>query len=166
MKEKKMRMEIRLSEKDKKKIERYAKKCGVPVSEYVRQCALGFSPRQALTDDFYDLYSRLCDVCNLVEPRIIKDFVGRRSSHEMGSFLSSATKAKEWSVMRHGNHRLLARKEPFAGSARLCGQPGKNNGTERAGVRSAANASLCRRQAEDRRLRLRYRLELSETESL
>ena len=68
MKEKKMRMEIRLSEKDKKKIERYAKKCGVPVSEFVRQCALGFSPRQALLDNFYDLYSRLCDVCNLVEP--------------------------------------------------------------------------------------------------
>ena len=68
MKEKKMRMEIRLSEKDKKKIERYAKKCGVPVSENVRQCALGFVPRQALPDDFYDLYSRLCDVCNLVEP--------------------------------------------------------------------------------------------------
>ena len=68
MKEKKARMEIRLSEKDKKKIERYAKKCGVPVSEFVRQCALGFTPRQALPDDFYDLYSRLCDVCNLVEP--------------------------------------------------------------------------------------------------
>ena len=68
MKEKKSRMEIRLSEKDKKTIERYAKKCGVPVSEYVRQCALGFSPRQALPDDFYDLYSRLCDVCNLVDP--------------------------------------------------------------------------------------------------
>ncbi len=68
MKEKKARMEIRLSEKDKKKIERYAKKCGVPVSEYVRQCALGFSPRQALPDESYDLYSRLCDVCNLVDP--------------------------------------------------------------------------------------------------
>ncbi len=68
MKEKKSRMEIRLSEKDKKTIERYAKKCGVPVSEYVRQCALGFSPRQALPDDFYDLYSRLCDVCNLINP--------------------------------------------------------------------------------------------------
>ena len=68
MKEKKSRMEIRLSEKDKKNIERYAKKCGVPVSEYVRQCALGFSPRQALPDDFYDLYSRLCDGCNLINP--------------------------------------------------------------------------------------------------
>ena len=68
MKEKKARMEIRLSEKDKKTIERYSKKCGVPVSEFVRQCALGFSPRQALPDDFYDLYSCLCDVCNLVEP--------------------------------------------------------------------------------------------------
>ena len=68
MKEKKARMEIRLSEKDKKTIERYAKKCGVPISEYVRQCALGFSPRQALPDDFYDLYSRLCDVCNLINP--------------------------------------------------------------------------------------------------
>ncbi len=68
MKEKKSRMEIRLSEKDKKNIERYAKKCGVPISEYVRQCALGFVPRQALPDDFYDLYSRLCDVCNLINP--------------------------------------------------------------------------------------------------
>ena len=68
MKEKKARIEIRLSEKDKKKIERYAKKCGVPVSEFVRQCALGFTPRQTLPDVFYDLYSRLCDVCNLVEP--------------------------------------------------------------------------------------------------
>ena len=68
MKEKKSRMEIRLSEKDKKNIERYAKKCGVPVSEYVRQCALGYSPRQTLPNVFYDLYSRLCDVCNLIDP--------------------------------------------------------------------------------------------------
>ena len=73
MKEKKSRMEIRLSEKDKKTIEWYAKKCGVPISEYVRQCALGFSPRQALPDDFYDLYSRLCDVCNLVDPGFTDD---------------------------------------------------------------------------------------------
>lgn len=73
MKEKKSRMEIRLSEKDKKNIERYAKKCSVPVSEYVRQCALGFSPRQALPDDFYDLYSRLCDICNLINPGFTED---------------------------------------------------------------------------------------------
>ena len=68
MKEKKARMEIRLSEKDKKKIERSAKQCGVSVSEFVRQCALGYSPRQTLSDDFYDLYSRLGELCNLIDP--------------------------------------------------------------------------------------------------
>ncbi len=39
---------IRVSEKEKTIIEQNAKRCGLSVSEYLRQRALGFIPRAAL----------------------------------------------------------------------------------------------------------------------
>ena len=34
------------------------------VTEYLRKRALGYEPRPALNDDFYQFYSKLCDLCN------------------------------------------------------------------------------------------------------
>ena len=45
-KERTMRLDLRVSPQEKKKIESTAKKCGISVSEYMRQRALGFSPRE------------------------------------------------------------------------------------------------------------------------
>ena len=52
-KAKTQRLEIRLTPENKKKIERYASKCGLSTSEYVTKRALGFAPRTVLPDAFF-----------------------------------------------------------------------------------------------------------------
>ena len=54
----------RFSEREKQIVEQYAAACGLSRSEYLRKRALGYDPRPALNDDFYQLYSKLCDLCN------------------------------------------------------------------------------------------------------
>lgn len=63
-KEKTVQILIRTKPKDKDKIKRLAAKCNLSVSEYVVQRALGYEPRMIPPDTFYDLYAKLCDVCN------------------------------------------------------------------------------------------------------
>ena len=58
------RIEIRAMDKEKEKMEGYAVCCGLSLSEYLRQRGLGYEPRPALGDSFYQLYSKLCDLCN------------------------------------------------------------------------------------------------------
>lgn len=52
-KNKTQRLEIRITPENKKKIERYASKCGLSTSEYVTKRALGFAPRTVLPDAFF-----------------------------------------------------------------------------------------------------------------
>ena len=54
----------RVSVKEKQTIEQYAAACGLTRSEYLRKRALGYEPRPALNVDFYQFYSKLCDLCN------------------------------------------------------------------------------------------------------
>ena len=54
----------RFSEKEKQIVEQYATACGLTRSEYLRKRALGYEPRPALGDPFYQFYSKLCDLCN------------------------------------------------------------------------------------------------------
>ena len=54
----------RFSEREKQIVERYAAACGLSRSEYLRKRALGYEPRPAVGDSFYQLYSKLCDLCN------------------------------------------------------------------------------------------------------
>lgn len=63
-KEKYARIDIRTKPKDKDKIKKLAAKCNLSVSEYVVQRALGYEPRTVPPDVFYDLYGKLCEVCN------------------------------------------------------------------------------------------------------
>lgn len=58
------RLEIRVTPENKKKIERYASKCGLSTSEYVTKRALGFAPRTVLPDAFFNFYGKLCEICN------------------------------------------------------------------------------------------------------
>lgn len=46
---------IRVSEKEKKRIMRNAKKCNLGVSEYLRQLANGYAPRELPSKRMYDL---------------------------------------------------------------------------------------------------------------
>ena len=63
-KAKTQRIEIKLTPENKKKIERYASKCGLSTSEYVTKRALGFTPRTVLPDAFFTFYAKLCEICN------------------------------------------------------------------------------------------------------
>ena len=63
-KEKFARIDIRVKPKEKDKIKRIAKKCNLPVSEYVVQRASGYEPRTVLPDAFFDFYNKLCELCN------------------------------------------------------------------------------------------------------
>ena len=65
MKEKNARLELRLSVKEKEQLERIAKKCGLPVSEYLRKRGLGYEPGSLLDERFYAAYSKLCEISNL-----------------------------------------------------------------------------------------------------
>ena len=48
-----IRIEIRLTQKQKEQVERAAKRCGVTTSEYLRQRALGGEPEAVLPDAFF-----------------------------------------------------------------------------------------------------------------
>ena len=63
-KAKTQRLEIRVTPEAKKKIERYASKCGLTTTEYVTKRALGFTPRMVLPDAFFTFYTKLCEICN------------------------------------------------------------------------------------------------------
>ena len=65
MQEKNARLELRLSAKEKEQLEQIAKKCGLPVSEYLRKRGLGYEPGPLLDDRFYAVYSKLCEISNL-----------------------------------------------------------------------------------------------------
>ena len=56
---------IRVTEKEKQKLEQLAGKCGLSLSEYLRKRGLGYQPGSALNERFYEVYSRLCDLSNL-----------------------------------------------------------------------------------------------------
>ena len=60
---------IRVSEKEKTIIERNAKKCGLSVSEYLRQRALGYMPRAVLPEVFFSFNDKLDELCIAVDPK-------------------------------------------------------------------------------------------------
>ena len=65
MKEKDKRVELRLPAKEKEHLEQLAKKCGLPLSEYLRKRGLGYEPGPFLDDRFYAVYTKLCEISNL-----------------------------------------------------------------------------------------------------
>ncbi len=64
-KEKSAQILIRAKPKEKEKIKSLAAKCNLPVSEYMLQRALGYDPRTLPPAAFYDLYGKLCELCNV-----------------------------------------------------------------------------------------------------
>lgn len=61
---------IRVSEKEKNLIERNAERCGLSVSEYLRQRALGYMPRAILPEVFFSFNDKLDELCIAVEGKI------------------------------------------------------------------------------------------------
>ena len=59
MKEKKNSIYVRVTEKEKVRIENKAQKCGLSVSEYLRKRALGYSPNALLPENFYEFTEKI-----------------------------------------------------------------------------------------------------------
>ena len=70
MNDKNARIELRVTQSEKKKIARLAESCGLSQSEYVRQRTLGYSPRMVLPDVFFYFYQMLCRLCDEVADRV------------------------------------------------------------------------------------------------
>ena len=59
------RIYTRVTPREKEKITRLAKKCGLSQAEYLRKRALGYSPKAVQPDAFYFFAAKLDDLCNL-----------------------------------------------------------------------------------------------------
>lgn len=59
MKERKVQLKMRVTEKEKLRIENKAKKCGLSVSEYLRKRALEYAPKALLPESFYEFTEKL-----------------------------------------------------------------------------------------------------------
>ena len=55
-----------MSLKEKEKMERNARRCGMSVSGYVRQCCLGREPKSRPPDVFWELLSELYSIATLL----------------------------------------------------------------------------------------------------
>ena len=66
MKKNDTRLQLRLSLKEKEKMERNARRCGMSVSGYVRQCCLGRELRTRPPDVFWELLSELYSIATLL----------------------------------------------------------------------------------------------------
>ena len=64
---------FRVSEKEKNMIEHNAERCGLSVSEYLRQRALGYMPRAVLPEIFFSFNDKLDELCVAVEGKITTD---------------------------------------------------------------------------------------------
>ena len=64
---------IRVSQKEKNAIELNAEKCGLSVSEYLRQRALGYMPRTVLPEVFFSFNDKLDELCVACEGKISPD---------------------------------------------------------------------------------------------
>lgn len=73
MKNSTQRIEARVTHGQKKKIAQIAEKCGLPLSEYIRQRALCYSPKAVLPDAFYLFHAKLCELCNSIDDKVSAD---------------------------------------------------------------------------------------------
>ena len=73
MNDKKARIELRVTQSEKKKIARLAESCGLSQSEYIRQRTLGYAPRTVLPDVFFQFYQMLCRLCDEVADKVTPD---------------------------------------------------------------------------------------------
>ena len=61
MSEKNKSIYLRVTPQEKERIQRLAKKCGLSLSEYLRQRGLGYAPKEQPTEDLFDLCEYLRD---------------------------------------------------------------------------------------------------------
>lgn len=67
MNNKTTRLYTRVSPEEMKRIRSLAKKCGLSVSEYVRQRVLGFAPRTAIPESLFEMIRQMENICQEME---------------------------------------------------------------------------------------------------
>ena len=73
MNDKKARIELRVTQSEKERIAKLAKSCGLSLSEYLRQRALGYAPRTVLPDVFFQFHQTLCRLCDEIADKVSPD---------------------------------------------------------------------------------------------
>ena len=73
MNDKNARIELRVTQSEKKKLAKLAESCGLSQSEYIRQRTLGYAPRTVLPDAFFHFYQTLCRLCDEVADKVTPD---------------------------------------------------------------------------------------------
>ena len=73
MDDKKARMELRITQSEKNKIAKLAECCGLSQSEYLRQRALGCTPKSVLPYVFFCFYQTLCRLCDEIANKVSHD---------------------------------------------------------------------------------------------
>lgn len=63
-KEKPCRLYLRISPQEKKKITELAESCGIPVAEYLRKRAFGYTVKSAVPEAFYAFNEKLSELLN------------------------------------------------------------------------------------------------------
>jgi len=70
---KETRVDVRMTQREKTQIEKLSSACGLPVAEYMRKRALGYSPKPTAPDVFYSFYGKLCELSNDISDKVSAD---------------------------------------------------------------------------------------------
>ena len=96
MNTKNKRIEIRVTGREKEKLESYAEHCGLSLSEYLRKRGLGYEPGPLLDDRFYAVYSKLCEISNLpLQPETEAVLIAILNNLQQNLFLPRKQRQKE-----------------------------------------------------------------------
>ena len=96
MNTKNKRIEVRVTDREKEKLESYAEHCGLSLSEYLRKRGLGYEPGPFLDDRFYAVYSKLCEISNLpLQPDTEAVLIAILNDLQQNLFLPRKQKQKE-----------------------------------------------------------------------
>lgn len=85
--EKDMRIAIRVTAKEKEKIQAKARKCGLSVTEYVKQRALGYEPRAVPPDALFACLEKLGELGDKASSPELDEEIGAALKQITAEFL-------------------------------------------------------------------------------
>ena len=100
------RLYLRVSPKEKQKIDDLAKSCGLSTAEYLRRRALGFTPPPAIPDAFFFFNEKLCELLNWeLSPET--EVAALQLFDEMHALLSGGRKQTKKEIVKEVNEWQL-----------------------------------------------------------
>ena len=101
-----IRIAVRVTAKEKEKIQSKARKCGLSTTEYVKQRALGYEPRGIPPDALFLCLEKLGELADKASSPELDKEIGDVLKEITAAFLLPGVAGKR--VMRRGCYRLLA----------------------------------------------------------